>query len=79
MYGLFYICKMIRDLKSLYVAIVDNKAILFETNLKLFIEQLEKVESETRNYDYYYRRFKKSKEQTLVNSDGKTYHLQKLL
>lgn len=70
---------MIRDLKSLYVAIVDNKVVVFETNLKLFIEELGKIESETRNYDYYYRKFKRSNMVLLLNSDYKTYYLQKLL
>lgn len=70
---------MIRDLKSLYVAIVDNEVVVFETNLKLFVEELTKIESETRNYDYYYREFKKSNKVLLLNNDNKEYHLQKLL
>ncbi|MGH1387514.1 hypothetical protein [Kordia sp.] len=70
---------MIRDLKSLYVAIVDNEVVVFETNLKLFIEELGKIESEIRNYDYYYRQFKKSSKQSLVNSNSKKYYLQKIL
>lgn len=70
---------MIRDLKSLYTVIVDNKVVLFETNLKLFIERLNKIEPESRNYDYYYREFKKLNALEFTNNQGVKYHLQKLL
>tara|TARA_R110000868_G_scaffold225161_2_gene477430 strand:- start:1416 stop:1628 length:213 start_codon:yes stop_codon:yes gene_type:complete len=70
---------MIRDLKSLYTAVVDNKVVLFDTNLKLFVKGLNKLELETRNYDYYYREFKKSQQLVFQNNKGLTYHLQKLL
>lgn len=70
---------MIRDLKSLYVAIVDNEVVVFETNLKLFVEKLAEIEKEARNYDYYYRQFKRSDKLLLLNSDNKTYYLQKVL
>ncbi len=70
---------MIRDLKSLYVAIVDNKVVVFETNLKLFVEELAKIEKEARNYDYYYRQFKLKNIVLLSNNDDKKYYLQKLL
>jgi hypothetical protein len=70
---------MIRDLKSLYTAIVDNKVVLFETNLRLFVEGLNKLEPDTRNYDYYYREFKKSKHLVFLSENGLVYHLQKIL
>lgn len=70
---------MIRDLKSLYTAVVDNKVVLFDTNLRLFVEGLNKLEPNTRNYDYYYREFKKSQHLVFQNDKGLTFHLQKLL
>jgi hypothetical protein len=70
---------MIRDLKSLYTAVVDNKVVLFDTNLKLFVESLNKLEPESRNYDFYYREFKKSQHLVFQNNKGLEYHLQKLL
>lgn len=70
---------MIRDLKSLYVLINANKVIVFDTNLKSFVEKLNEFESDSRNYDYYYRQFKKLNTIEFTNSKGVEYHLQKLL
>lgn len=69
---------MIRDLKSLYTAIVDNGVVFFETNLKLFVEKLNEAEPTSRNYQYYYREFQKTDKLTFENN-GKKYFLQKLL
>ncbi|MDG5490539.1 hypothetical protein [Psychroserpens sp. SPM9] len=70
---------MIRDLKSLYAVIVENKVVVFETNLKLFVEKFNELEKESRNYDYYYRQFKKKETLEFENTNGVKYHLQKLL
>ncbi len=70
---------MIRDLKSLYVLIIDNKVVIFETNLKSFVEKLNDFDSNTKNYDHYYREFKKNKIIEFQNISGKKYYLQKLL
>lgn len=70
---------MIRDLKSLYTATIDNRVVLFDTNLKSFVESLNELEQETRNYDYYYREFKKNQLIVFQNNKGLVYHLQKLL
>lgn len=74
-----YLCSMIRDLKSLYIVITGGKAVLFETNLKFFIEAFNRIEPKCRNYDFYYRGFKKSDSMEFVNESGKKYTLQKLL
>lgn len=74
-----YLCSMIRDLKNLYIVITGGKAVLFETNLKFFIEAFNKIEPKCRNYDFYYREFKKSESIEFINADGKSYLLQKLL
>ena len=70
---------MIRDLKSLYVAIKDNRVILFETNLKKFWIAFNKVEPNCRNYDYFYREFKKSNMLQYLNKKEEIYFIQKLL
>lgn len=70
---------MIRDLKSLYVAIKDNEVVLFETNLKKFLIEFNKIEPDCRNYDYYYREFKKMKMLHYLNKKEENYFIQKLL
>ncbi len=70
---------MIRDLKSLYVAIKNNRVILFETNLKKFWSAFNEIEPDCRNYDYYYREFKKSNMLQYMNEKEEIYFLQKLL
>ena len=70
---------MIRDLKSLYVLTLNNKVELFDTNLKSFVEKLIDFDSDSRNYDYYYRKFKKLNYLEFENKNGVKYHLQKLL
>ncbi|AWX45500.1 hypothetical protein HME9304_02520 [Flagellimonas maritima] len=69
---------MIRDLKQLYTAIVDNEVVFFDTNLKLFVQKLNDAEPTSRNYQYYYRGFQKTNILTFENN-GKQYFLQKLL
>ncbi len=69
---------MIRDLRALYTAVVDNRVVLFETNLKNFVEKLNEMEPTSNNYMYYYRAFKKEK-LIVQEIDGKEYHLQELL
>lgn len=70
---------MIRDLKSLYTLITDNRVVIFDTNLKSFVEKLNDFESDTRNYDYYYRELKKTQLIEFQNNSGRKYYLQKLL
>jgi hypothetical protein len=70
---------VIRDLKSLYTLITDNRVVIFDTNLKSFVEKLNDFESDTRNYDYYYRELKKTQLIEFQNNSGRKYYLQKLL
>lgn len=49
---------MNKDVKYLYIAIKDNKVVCFDTNLKNFVEKFLLIETEARNYDYFYRKFK---------------------
>lgn len=62
---------------ALYVAVIDNEVVCFETNLKLFVLLFTQSVPEARNYDWFYRAFKKEKRfpQTIA---GKEYYFQKL-
>lgn len=68
---------MNKDVKYLYIAIKDNKVVCFDTNLKKFVEKFGQVE-EVRNYDYFYRKFKKENHFEYNARSGKVYSLQKL-
>jgi hypothetical protein len=71
---------MIRDLKKLYVAVLDNKVILFDTNLKNFIASMKQIEPSVKSYSYYSKKFKN--ENTVGINDNKnvkTYWLQQLV
>lgn len=68
---------MIRDLKNLYTAVVDSKVVLFDTNLSSFVERLNTLYDNTRNYDYYYRQFKKESYLSFTKG-GQTIYLQKV-
>ena len=70
---------MIRDLRNLYIAIMDNKVVLFETNLVKFVCKMKKIESRTKSYSYYNKKFKAEKIILLTSEFGKVYFLQKLV
>ncbi len=69
---------MIRDLKSFYVAIKDNEVVAFETNLQKFVPLIEAKEKEARNYQWFYREFKKSTYFKLTLG-GKDYFFQRVI
>lgn len=51
---------MNKNITSFYVINKDNITIVFESNLKYLISRFNKVEPNSRNYMYYYRKFKKN-------------------
>lgn len=67
------------NISSAYVAILDNRAVAFETNLSKFWELFNKIEPECRNYKYYQRKFQESDVVKFVNKQDKIYILQKVL
>lgn len=69
---------MNNNLRDLYVAIVNNEIVCFETNLKEFQIAFEKMEPSTRNYQWFYREFKKTTYFKLELS-GKDYYFQKVV
>jgi len=69
---------MNKDVKYLYIAIKDNKVVCFDTNLKNFVEKFLIIEQEARNYDYFYRKFKKEDTFEYRTTDDKSFMMQKL-
>lgn len=66
------------NLKALYVCISDNEVLSFETNLKLFVELVNKSVPGSKNYMGFYRRFATDKRfSDTIN--GKEYFFQELL
>lgn len=68
---------MLQGLKALYIVILGGEAILFETNLRSFVRKFEDIEPYSRNFDYFYRRFRKERIFKLSVND-KEYIFQKL-
>lgn len=69
---------MLQGLKALYIVIFNGRVILFETNLRSFVREFEKIEKESRNFDFFYRQFKKTT-YFQMNFSNKEYHFQRLL
>jgi len=68
---------MNKSTKSLYVVVSDNKVIAFG-NLKETIITLNRIVSNSRNYQHYYRQFKQ--EPLFAQQiNGKSYYFQKLV
>lgn len=70
---------MNKELKKAFVAIKNNRVVIFDTNLKDFINKLNELEPNSRNYMYYYREFGKKKVLEYVNSKGEVYVLQQVV
>lgn len=66
------------NLKALYVAIVENEIVCFDTNLADFHAQFFKMEPSARIYQWFYREFKKTAYFKLELS-GKAYYFQKVV
>lgn len=88
----FYVWKMIRDLKVIYVATCENLIMAIETNLTLFTVELDRVIPGAKGYDSLYRSFKlpSNINNHIINGirevssfsetiRGKEYHFQKLV
>jgi len=66
------------NLKAFYVAIINNEVFCYETNLTKFVSVFIKKNPTARNYDWFYRQFKKSS-YFHHNVDGKCYYFQKVV
>ena len=65
---------MNKNITSFYIVNKDNKTVAFGSNLKEFYNSFKEIESEARNYQFYYRQFAKSDSFTIGS-----YHFQKLV
>lgn len=78
MHFYLHICFMNERVSKLYVAIVNNEVVCFETNLKRFAMLMVKIEPSSRNYDWFFRSFKKDAKFQLTVND-KVYYFQQLV
>lgn len=65
-------------ISKLYTANLDNRIVLFSTNLKDFAEALAKLEPNTKPYHTMRRDFDKQKEIEFIGKSGKVYLLQEV-
>ena len=66
------------SLTALYAAIHNNRVEVIDTNLKLFVEQINKLHADSRNYAWFYRAFTANDYFTTIIA-GKEYHFQKVV
>lgn len=69
---------MRKRLACIYVAIKNNEALFYETNLTDFIKKLNALGLEVENYSHYSRKFKKQKTVHHISKDNETYFFQKI-
>jgi hypothetical protein len=70
---------MKKDLKMFYVGNLNNRTVIFDSNLRKFIEKLNNIEPASRNYQYYCRQFGKSSEVVYLSPEDKVYVLQRIV
>lgn len=64
-------------LRYFYIANLDNKTVVLDTSLMPFWTSFQQLEPAIRNYDFFYREFKKT-DVIIQQIDGKEYLLQKI-
>lgn len=74
----FLLLFMIRDLTAFYVAIKDNEVVKFGTNLTAFHNGFKELEPGVKNYEWFYRQFKKEKYFKIVIGSSE-YFIQKVI
>lgn len=62
------------NIKVLYTCCLDNKVIVAESNLTLFVKELEYMTDINKKYNWFYRRFKSN-----VSFDYGNYYFQKVV
>lgn len=68
---------MRNNISSFYVANLDNRTVALDTSLMPFCLSLENLDPRFRNYDFFYREFKKT-DLIQFKIEDKVYWLQKL-
>lgn len=66
-------------LTKIYIAMIENRAVVVETNLSSFIRELRSLDIGMSSLSYYDKRFKESNIIYHVTSIGRTYTLQKIV
>lgn len=67
-----------KALSKLYTANVDNRVVIFATNLKEFAEALVEIEPNADTYFTYRRKFEKTPVLEFKGASGKEYILQEV-
>tara|TARA_B100001059_G_C17790381_1_gene559767 strand:- start:910 stop:1140 length:231 start_codon:yes stop_codon:yes gene_type:complete len=70
---------MNKRFSKFYVAILDNRVVVFNTNLANFIVELRGIEPGINSLSYYDKRFRKEEIMYYTSRLGKTYTIQKLI
>jgi hypothetical protein len=68
----------IQAISKLYTANLDNRVVLFSTNLKDFADALAQIEPNAEPYHTLRRKFEKSTEIEFQGKSGKGYRLQEV-
>ena len=68
----------IQAISKLYTANLENRVVLFSTNLKDFAEALARIEPNAEPYHTLRRRFEKQSEIDFTGKTGKAYMLQEV-
>jgi hypothetical protein len=68
----------IQAISKLYTANLENRVVLFSTNLKEFAEALARIEPNAEPYHTLRRRFEKQSEIDFTGDSGKGYRLQEV-
>lgn len=70
---------MNNQLRSLYVAILDNEVVCVDTNLQAFHKEFSKIEPDFYHYRTLSRKFTPSVDRFQLILSGKAYYFQKLV
>lgn len=70
---------MNKRIPKLYIAILDNRLVILNTNLSHFISELRAIEPGINSLSYYDKTFRKEDIIYFTSRLGKTYTLQKYI
>lgn len=70
---------MNKDVGSMYVAIVENRVVFWETNLTKFWELIKREEPKFKGYNAFYKDYQKTDVVKFVSASDKIYIFQKVL
>jgi hypothetical protein len=68
-----------KALRRLYTAQANNEVMIYATNLKEFVDKLQKLEPDAKDYFHYRREFMKSNLLYFIGAQGDKYTLQDVM